>query len=167
MLFSKLSLRLLLPGLLVLFAVGAVAGADALPEAAGPGLERAVEVSGHEVLPVRAGQPATETDEELVEPEPDEELVEPQQLDPDACVDFGTHGECVSDAARNICEPGPEHGTCVREFALLNHGQTKDEAEAEVDAEGSSTSGRPEHAGRPDQAGRPDHAVKPATAGRP
>src|SRR5687768_2197892 len=104
MLRSK-SLRVLLPAVLVLFAVGAVAGADAMPEAAAPGLERAVEVSGHEVLPVRAGQPAAETEEEVVQPEPDEEIVEPAQLEPTACDEFETHGACVSDAARNLCEP--------------------------------------------------------------
>lgn len=164
MLSTKRSLRLLVPvAILMLFAVGAVAGKDGPPAAADFGLERAVEVSGHDTLPART------TEEDQPETElPDEDVVEPElvieQLDPTACDSFATHGECVSDAARNICEPGPGHGACVREYAHLNHGQTKDDeaaTETETDVDASSARGnRPDHAGKPEKAGKPAKAGK-------
>jgi hypothetical protein len=158
---TKRSLRLVGPvAILLLFAVGAVAGKDAPPAAADFGLERAVEVSGHDTLPARAGEDEPETelpDEEVVEP--DTEQPAPEQLDPTACDSFATHGECVSDAARNICEPGPGHGACVREYAHLNHGQTKDD-EVATDADATTAGGKPEKAARAEKAAKPNKAGK-------
>ncbi len=50
--------------------------------------------------------------------------------------EFRNHGEAVSKAAREDCEPGPGHGACVSEVARSNAGKHgSEEGDDEVDDE--------------------------------
>jgi len=133
-------------GALVL-AAGTVAAFPTLPEAAGPGLQKASDASG-KTVPVRAA-PA---DVPPVAP-----VADPAEApDVDALPDAASHGAAVSAAAQaEDTTPDTNHGADVSVVARDNHGQT------------TAAAHRPETAGKPADVGKPEDPGKPDNAGRP
>ena len=137
---------------------GAALGFNALPTAAGPGLERAADAAGR-VVPARPVSveaqpvaPATEPDTTHV------------SLLPDAAnlPDAASHGAAVSAVAK-ADDPTPDtnHGADVSAVARDNHGQDVAAAHRPADA------GKPADTGKPDGAGKPSDPGKPDQPGRP
>lgn len=124
-------------------AAGTVAAFSALPDAAGPGLQKASDASG-KAVPVRAA-PA--------DVPPAAEPVEAPTLDlPDAA----SHGAAVSAAARaEDSTPDTNHGADVSVVARDNAGQ------AAAAAHKPSTAGKPGGAGKPEDPGKPENPGRP------
>ena len=131
-------------------AAGTVAAFSTMPEAAGPGLQKASDASG-KTVPVRA-VPA--------DAPPAAPALEPAEAP--ALPDAASHGEDVSAAAKaEDTTPDTNHGADVSAVARDNHGQTT------AAAHRPATAGKPTDAGKPDGAGKPEDPGKPANPGRP
>ena len=127
-------------GGLVLMA-GTVAAFAALPDAAAPGLQKAIDAAG-KTVPVRAVPVDAPV---VVAPAVAPELAPAVDL-PDAAA----HGAAVSAVATaEDTTPDSNHGADVSAVAKDNHGQA-------IAAEH-----RPADAGKPDGVGKPDGAGKP------
>lgn len=135
----------------LVLAAGTVAAFTALPDAAGPGLQKATDVSG-KTVPVRA-VPA--------EVPPAAPRAEPADAPADL-PDAASHGADVSAAARaEDTTPDTNHGADVSVVARDNHGQA---TAAQHKPEGA---GKPDDVGKPDGAGQPEDPGKPDDPGRP
>ena len=130
----------------VALAAGTVAAFSTMPDASGPGLQKASEASG-KTVPVRA-VPA-----DVPPAAPAAEPVEAPTLDlPDAA----SHGAVVSAAAQaEDTTPDTNHGADVSIVARDNHGQA------------TAAAHKPTTAGKPDGAGKPADPGKPENPGRP
>ena len=118
---------------------GAALGFNALPSAAGPGLDRASEAAGREVpaRPAAPGAPAAAPETDAVEVAED---AAPAAELPDAAA----HGAAVSTVATGE-DPTPDtnRGADVSAVARDNHGQA------------TAADHKPATAGKPDERGRP------------
>jgi hypothetical protein len=132
-------------GALVL-AAGTVAAFAAMPDAAGPGLQKASDAAG-KTVPVRA----VPVDVPAVAP-----AVEPADAPPADLPDAAAHGAIVSAAARaDDTTPDTNHGADVSVVARDNAGQDA------VAAHKPSTAGKPDGAGQPEDPGKPDDPGRP------
>jgi hypothetical protein len=139
-------------GALVILA-GTVAAFATMPDAAGPGLEKATEVSG-KAVPVRA-VPADAPANEAPAADPASETAADL---PDAA----SHGDDVSAVATaEDTTPDTNHGADVSIVAKDNAGQDA------VTEHKPATAGKPADAGKPDGAGQPEDPGKPDDPGRP
>jgi hypothetical protein len=138
---------------------GAVLAFTALPDASGPGLQRASEAAG-KTVPVRAV------------PAPDLEPVPATVLDetvlPEPVVETENHGSDVSAAAKGD-DPTPDtnRGADVSAAAKANHGQDVAAERRPAEAGKPADAGKPEGAGKPDDPGQPADPGPPDGAGRP
>ena len=135
----------------LVLAAGTVAAFSTMPEAAGPGLQKASDASG-KTVPVRAVPadvpPAAPAAEPAEAPDVD---AAPADL-PDAV----SHGAAVSAAAQaEDTTPDTNYGADVSVVARDNHGQT------------TAAAHRPATAGTPADAGKPEDPGKPENPGRP
>ena len=129
----------------LVLAAGTVAAFTALPDAAGPGLQKASGASG-KTVPVRAVADDVPPAAPVFEP-----ADAPADL-PDAA----SHGVAVSAAAQaEDTTPDTNHGADVSAVARDNHGQ------ATAAANKPATAGKPADVGKPDGAGRPENPGKP------
>jgi hypothetical protein len=137
---------------------GVALGFNALPLAAGPGLERAGDASGR-TLPARPASIDTPDGAPVAEPE----ILDPSVL-PDAAdlPDAASHGAAVS-AVATADDPTPDtnFGADVSAVARDNHGQDEAEAHKPADAGKPSDVGKPDGAGKPSDPGKPDEPGKP------
>jgi hypothetical protein len=135
----------------LVLAAGTVAAFAAMPDAAGPSLQRASDAAG-KTVPVRA-VPA-----EVPPAAPGAEPADAPADLPDAA----SHGADVAAAARaEDTTPDTNHGADVSVVARDNHGQA---TAAQHKPEGA---GRPDDVGKPDGAGQPEDPGKPDDPGRP
>ncbi|MFL5713824.1 MAG: hypothetical protein ACJ769_04080 [Chloroflexota bacterium] len=136
----------------VALAAGTVAAFSTLPDAAGPGLQKASDASG-KTVPVRA-VPA--------DVPPAAPAADPVEAPAVELPDAASHGATVSAAARaDDATPDTNHGADVSAAARDNAGQ------AGAAAHRPSTAGKPADAGKPDGAGKPADPGKPENPGRP
>src|SRR5918994_4602699 len=131
----------------LILAAGTVAAFSPLPDAAGPGLQRATEASG-KTVPVRAAPDAA--------PPLGTTVVSadaPQADLPDAA----SHGADVSAAAQaEDTTPDTNHGADVSAVARDNHGQATAAEHRPADAGKAADAGKPADPGKPDGAGEPE-----------
>jgi hypothetical protein len=137
----------------LLLSVGTVAAFSTMPEAAGPGLQKASEHSG-KTVPVRS---APDQAPPAPAAAPAEDATAPADL-PDAA----SHGAAVSAVATaDDATPDTNHGADVSAVAKDNKGQ------ATAAQHRPATAGKPADAGKPDGAGKPDDPGQPENPGKP
>ena len=130
----------------LVLAAGTVAAFTALPDAAGPGLQKATDASG-QTVPVRA----VPADVPPVAP-----AIEPADASAADLPDAASHGADVS-AVATAEDPTPDtnRGADVSAVAKDNAGQDA------VAAHKPATAGKPEGAGQPEDPGKPDDPGRP------
>jgi hypothetical protein len=131
---------------------GAAFAFTALPEAAGPGLEQATEMSGKTVPARPAELPGAVDIQVTVEDLPD----------------AAQHGVDVSTVATGD-DPTPDtnRGEDVSPVAKDNHGQSTAAEHVPADAGKPDGAGKPEGAGQPEDPGAPTDPGPPEGAGKP
>jgi hypothetical protein len=136
----------------LVLAAGTVAAFTALPDAAGPGLQKAAEAAG-KTVPVRAAPDAAP---------PVAPAAEPAEAPAADLPDAASHGADVSAVATaEDTTPDTNHGADVSIVARDNHGQDA------VAAHKPASAGKPADVGKPDGAGKPQDPGKPDDPGRP